>query len=437
MNNWSQKFKQPIFFVTPDIKRGLGLEDVFPNFHIIVSFWDELIPVLRKKGSRIFCLEEISERYSPVNNSGQLLSQDAVLNYIKKASGSSVAQIAFFKPSVKLDEIIKMKGFRKIGNDSALNRQIENKVNLPEFLGNMSAYLLPGKIGRMTDFSFVEEAGRFNLPLVVQFGFGWAGKNTYFIDKEEEFKRLKKRFPNTLAKVTAQIKALTVLNNCCLYHGQVLISPPALQINGFSLLSQNKAATCGRQWPAVLPDKRMEKEIKDISIRVGDIMNKSGFRGFFGLDFLIEENTGKIYLTEINPRLTASSAFYTYLEKAADCLPLLSYHYAEFSSVDLPLRRENGKSEITGCQLSLRNRETFGKINMPQNFGIYGYQDNKWQIKRVDYNWKELKKSEIIYFPQNKKLLQSELARIETKMPAVSSSYQLAPWVKHLFSLNL
>jgi len=74
---------------------------------------------------------------------------------------------------------------------------------------------------------------------------------------------------------------------------------------------------------------------------------------------------------------------------------------------------------------------------MPQNFGIYGYQDNKWQIKRVDYNWKELKKSEIIYFPQNKKLLQSELARIETKMPAVSSSYQLAPWVKHLFSLNL
>jgi len=435
--DWRNKFDTPIFFVTADVKRGLGLEDVFPDYHIIVSVWDELIPVLRKKGTKIFCLEEIRPNNSLIMNSGQLLEEKAVLDYIKKESASAVSQIAFFKPSAKLDEIIKMKGFRKVGNDSLTNRYFENKVNMPTVLRGLAEYLLPGKIKRMAGFSFKEEAERFSLPLVVQFGFGWAGKNTYFIEKEDEFNLLKKRFPHTLAKVTSEIKAITVLNNCCLYHGQVLISPPALQINGFSLLSQNKAATCGRQWPAVLPDIRMEKEIKDISFRVGDIMNKNGFRGFFGLDFLIEENSGKIYLTEINPRLTASSSFFTYLEKATGRLPLLLYHYAEFSSVDLPLMTENGKDEIAGSQLSLRNRETFTKIKLPQNFGIYGFQDNKWRIKRADYNWKEIEKGEIIYFPQKRKLPESELARIETKMPAVSSSYRLAPWVDNLFSLNL
>ena len=52
--DWRNKFDTPIFFVTPDVKRGLGLEDVFPDFHIIVSVWDELIPVLRRKGVSIF-----------------------------------------------------------------------------------------------------------------------------------------------------------------------------------------------------------------------------------------------------------------------------------------------------------------------------------------------------------------------------------------------
>ena len=147
--DWRNKFDTPIFFVTADVKRGLGLEDVFPDYHIIVSVWDELIPVLRKKGTKIFCLEEIRPNSSLIMNSGQLLEEKAVLDYIKKESATVIPRIAFFKPSVKLDEIIKMKGFRKVGNDSLTNRYFENKVNLPTVLRGLADYLLPGKIKRM------------------------------------------------------------------------------------------------------------------------------------------------------------------------------------------------------------------------------------------------------------------------------------------------
>jgi len=63
---------------------------------------------------------------------------------------------------------------------------------------------------------------------------------------------------------------------------------------------------------------------------VGEEMRGNDYRGWFGLDFLLEEKTNKIYLSENNARLTASTPFFTKLEIGAGKRPLLMNHILEF-----------------------------------------------------------------------------------------------------------
>ena len=189
MNKWFQKFSEPVFFVTPDVKRGLGLEDILPEFHLICSYWDDLIPHLRKKGCRIFCLEEERKTQLKINNSGQLLSQIEVEAYIRE-NASKRPMVPFFKPSLKLDQVIADKGYLPIGSQTEANRRLENKVNLREIMSSLQSYLLPAITGRLQEISFKECAGLFGLPFVVQFGFGWAGNTTYFFTKKTKISKI-------------------------------------------------------------------------------------------------------------------------------------------------------------------------------------------------------------------------------------------------------
>ena len=86
------------------------------------------------------------------------------------------------------------------------------------------------------------------------------------------------------------------VSNACIFKDQVLQSPPALQINcpnkDFSSLP---LATCGRQWGSTGLNKTQTNIIQQITQNIGKIMNKQGYKGYFGLDFLVEEKTGEVY----------------------------------------------------------------------------------------------------------------------------------------------
>jgi len=43
---------------------------------------------------------------------------------------------------------------------------------------------------------------------------------------------------------------------------------------------------------------------------VGPALIAQGYRGIFGMDIVIEDDTDKVYLIEINPRVTAVSHVY-------------------------------------------------------------------------------------------------------------------------------
>lgn len=432
MNNWQDILsKQPIFFVSPDIKWGMGLEDLLPHFSLICSYYDPLIPILRKKNIRIFCLEEVEDNKKPVKNTGSLLENASVEEYIRKNSPNKPF-IAYFKPSLKIDYLILDRNYRQIGNSYKLNNQFENKIALTQLnqIG-LSSNLLPGLIGDFGDFEYSAVVKKFHAPFVVQFGHGWAGKTTFSISNENAFKSLQNQYPKSKIRICPQIDGFTILNNCSIYRDNVFVSPPAIQINGIKELSPKKFVTCGRQWPANILTKKMTEEIEYISANIGQLMKRNGFKGFFGIDFLVETKSGRIYITEINARLTASTAFFTRLERGAKLIPLLEYHYGAFLNSELPIKR--GEMPISGSQVIIREKKTVASLKL-KDFGVYEIDQNKIKYIHDNYQPENLTERQFIWHMEKNPKVNVEIARIESIMPALSAPSKLSPWLDNLLS---
>lgn len=431
---WQKYFgNDDIFFVTPDVKRGMGFAGVLPNYHIICTDFDPIIPILRKQGAKIFCLEE-DENVDITNlrNSGKLLEIVQVLSYIKSHT-NDVPKIMYFKPSLKLDTLIRQYGFLPIGNNAQLNEMYEDKINFYQLeQQSFSDYSIPSVVGILGKLKYLELYRKFNLPFVLQFGHGWAGKTTFFIKDEKEFINLVEKFSYTKVKVSKYIDGFTVLNNCCLYKNQVLISSPAIQIDGISELGGKPGVTCGRQWPVKFISRGQTDEINKISQSVGQIMDMAGFAGFFGIDFLIEKGSSKVYLSEVNARMTASSAFFTHLEQGLDVIPLLAYHLAQF--LGKPLAQKRGKSEnLSGTQVIFRKLYNLKDLGNKQ-FGVFRHEDGRSILAGEDYYPQNLKEDEYIFMERltREKNSDNEYGRIETKCEVLDKPKKLKKWVEDL-----
>ena len=63
-------------------------------------------------------------------------------------------------------------------------------------------------------------------------------------------------------------------------------------------------------------------------------MRKEGYKGYFELDFLIDQDNGEIYLGELNPRITGASSITNHAVFALADAPLFMFHTLEW--MDIP-----------------------------------------------------------------------------------------------------
>jgi carbamoylphosphate synthase large subunit len=80
---------------------------------------------------------------------------------------------------------------------------------------------------------------------------------------------------------------------------------------------------------------KIRKEIFNHAEILGNfIYREYNYRGFFGLDFVVDEDANEVFLMEINPRITGSSALSSHLyQNQGFRLPLFLFHCLEFMGV--------------------------------------------------------------------------------------------------------
>lgn len=334
----NSNFKSPtIYFVCNDFERALGLEKVLPNYHIVCIDNNSALIELNKRNINYFCLEKETQTINPIyRNSNRLLQLKETQKYISKnlsinnATLNSKANVIFFKIASNIEQTCKSLDYKILNTTTDLNQAFELKLSQYEKLKDSNVNFPKSFIAKLEEITFQEIIEKLGCPFVIQYDRGHTGSSTVFINNEAELNSEILKFPKRLAKFSKKIEGDAWTLNACVTRFGIVFGGLSYQITGVSECTSKKGGTVGNDWSKTSElKKKTLVQIKAITQNAGNTMQEAGFKGLFGLDFVIDKS-GEVFLIEINARQPASTGFHTKLMLKENRITLNSLHLAEF-----------------------------------------------------------------------------------------------------------
>ncbi|MEX0649539.1 MAG: ATP-grasp domain-containing protein [Candidatus Andersenbacteria bacterium] len=209
-----------------------------------------------------------------------------------------------------------------------------------------------------------------------------------------------------------------------------IVSDPWLASPGFSQF-------CGGLWGE---DSLNTVAFYQVAERVGQVMKQRGYKGIFGIDFLVEPS-GKVYVIEVNARLTGMTPVLSMMQNKHGIPPLLLLHVLEHARVPYTLKNdEEYKQKLRQvASLSyavLHNRKPYSVQNTGNlRSGIYTFEDNTLQYIRAGYTISDLQSESEFLIPDapNHSIAAGKmLIRVLTSRAMWSPSRELLPTYQQL-----
>ena len=134
-------------------------------------------------------------------------------------------------------------------------------------------------------------------------------------------------------KIMKRIKCRGATMEACATRSGTLVGPLLTEVVGRKELTPYKGGWCGNEiFPGAFSE-RIRNKARDMAYRFGNQLIKEGYRGYFDLDFLIDEKDGEVYLGELNPRICGASSITNHSAFAYADAPLFLFHLMEFSGL--------------------------------------------------------------------------------------------------------
>jgi len=171
-------------------------------------------------------------------------------------------------------------------------------------------------------------------PFVVQPPVGSSGENTYFVNNETDFERVKDILePSQRVKLSKYLPVPSLNGHCVVLKTREglrsIAACPSVQIVGTYGCTNRAEIYCGNDFSAAnrVP-KSIREEICTIMEKIGLFMGAKGFLGLFGMDFLLDGD--KVLALEINPRFQGSTMLLSLLQVDRGEVPLVALHVMQF-----------------------------------------------------------------------------------------------------------
>lgn len=411
----------PLFYVTNDVERALGLEGLLQNFHIVCMDDSNIVDQMFESGKSVFSLEHETKELNKVfRNSVKLLSEPAVKFFIDSKDGGE-KYFQTFKISSGFERIAGEYNAKVLNTSAELNMQFENKISQYQRLSPAGVKFPETIVGALKDFTFADIKAKLGEKFVVQFNRGHTGSGTHFISDENAFNTLVQQFPERIARVSKFVNGIPYTLNACIASNGVFIGGLNYQITGVEKIAQSKAATVGNDFSYRngVDQAVLEKIIQQTNL-IGSEMTNAGFKGLFGVDLIIDN--GEVYIIEINARQPASIPFYTKLQLKNNQVPLSLLHIAEFLGIEDELDAKeyslNNLQPINAGQIFLRNIEQNDvEIKAEVKTGIYEVTEkDELNFVKPAYSIDDVNESNFLLLTQKKgKLIKNgrEIARIQ------------------------
>ena len=168
----------------------------------------------------------------------------------------------------------------------------------------------------------------------MQTPYGDSGRTTFFIESEDDWARNEDDLKGDELKIMRRIRPLEVCVEGVVTRHGVLVGPFVPSLVGYKELTPYPGGWCGNDiYPDVLPDDLHERAI-EATQRLGERLAKDGYRGFFEVDYLLDQDSGGLYLGEINPRVSGLTPITHVTLGAYSDVPLFCFHLLEYLGVD-------------------------------------------------------------------------------------------------------
>lgn len=342
-----------IAFVGVDPNYALGPDDWLEGYGVACRHETAALRLMEARGMDVFCLaRHLRDAPLPGRATAGLLSHPLVAQWL--ASRGTPLSLLVFKPNAQVEQAADVHAWRILGARAAIARPIENKVQFSKIL---EARDLPRPAWRelhaATD-TYDDLVADLGPRLVVQAAHGFSGNRTFIVNDGADFRRVAALLRARRARASRLVDGSPMtMNACVLDPGRVRTGPLFHQITGAPELTPYALGACGNDWISAPPPVEVVVRAAAIARAVGQVLAERGFRGVFGLDFVVTPS-GEVVTIECNPRLVSSIPMATALEVEAGCVPLLASHLAATAgrhADDAPDVREG----IRGAQMVLHN----------------------------------------------------------------------------------
>jgi biotin carboxylase len=321
----------PVYFVSATAFNLLGIDRWVRNFRY-VNYYDSFdghhphVFVPQERAPRAFeSIEEICN---------YLLGHKEVVDFIRSRGSGGKATFLMFDEET--EQLAKELGLDVAFPPAGLRTHLDSKIVTTQLGNEAGVPSVPNALGRAASYEeLLDLATRANLgaDLVVQTPYGDSGQTTFFIRSREGWDRDAKELLGQELKVMKRIDCReAAMEGVVTRHG-TLVGPLMTELTGFPELTPYGGGWCGNDvFPSALS---AHAELARARMKaMGDRLWAEGYRGYFELDFLADQDSGEMYLGELNPRVTGASSMTNVTAIAYGDMPLFLFHLLEFMDVD-------------------------------------------------------------------------------------------------------
>ena len=386
--------QEPIYFMSATNFNLMGMDQWVSNFNFI-SYIDSY----NGRYPNLFSPKNVPHddlnSIESINN--YLLKHPEVMAHInaKKVNGKA-GKALFLMFDEKTEQLARILGLDVCFPSAQLRTFLDNKVNTNRIAQKAGVACVPNVLAKVTSYEqLCTISAELGQDLVIQTPYGDSGHTTFFISNKKEFDvHAEEILKESEVKIMKRINCFgTAIEGCVTQHG-TLVAPLMTELVGFKALTPYKGGWCGNEiYPNAFNEDIREKA-KIYTQRFGDQLRKEGYKGYFELDFLIDQDNGEIYLGELNPRISGVSSLTNHAKFAQTDVPLFLFHLLEWMEIpykidvdELSNRWANAANMDSWSQLVVKHsRKTFELTTKVPQSGIWEMKINgNIQFKKNDF----------------------------------------------------
>ncbi len=323
--------EMPIYFISATNFNLLGADEWIKSFKFIcyIECFDGLHPNMFSPEEEVPHNE--FESIEDINN--YLLEHKEVVDYIKSRKNNGKAgKVMFLMFDEKTEKLAKKNGLEVCFPPAKMRTFMDNKVNTNRIAEKAGVACVPYVLSNVKNYDHMREVSKkLGNDLVIQTPFGDSGHTTFFISNEEEFKKHEEEIiKEKEVKIMKRINCRGAAIEACVTRHGTIVAPLMTELVGFPELTPYKGGWCGNEIHANVFTRSIRRKAREYTRLFGNQLREEGYKGYFELDFLIDQDNGQVYLGELNPRITGASSITNHAVFALADAPLFLFHLLEW-----------------------------------------------------------------------------------------------------------